>query len=301
MGRAHPPERSVTEPRPLQASVIVCTRDRPQLVADAIDSFLAGTTLPGEIVVIDQSDEPHPALSRDARVRYVWSPTRGLSRARNLGITEARGELVVFADDDVLAARGWLEALVGAVQNDAWLVAAGQVLASPPEGPRRFAPSALTGENRSVSAGRVSNDPLPGGNLAIHRSAFAVVGLFDERLGAGGRYPAADDNDFGLRLLEAGFRIVFVPEAVLHHRAWRPGWFYPVLRWRYGHGKGGFYAKHIKLSERHIQRRLAHDVGHRLRRLPRSVVRDPRLAVGDLAYMSGIALGLAEWFLRERQ
>ena len=229
----------------------------------------------------------------------MWSSTRGLSQARNIGVAEARYEIVVFADDDVLAAPEWLAALLEAIEDDR-LVAAGQVLASPPEARGRFAPSALMGEHRSVSAGRVNRDPLPGGNMAIHRSAFAVVGAFDERLGAGGRYPAADDNDFGLRLLEAGFRIVFVPEATLHHRAWRPAWFYPVSRWRYGHGKGGFYAKHIAMSERHIQRRLARDVGHRLRRLPRSIVRNPRLAVGDLAYVSGIAFGLAQWFLRER-
>jgi GT2 family glycosyltransferase len=288
--------------RPLpSASVIVCTRDRPDLVAGTVESILAGRLVPAEIVVVDQSEAEHPSLSRDDRVRYVWSRTRGLSRARNIGVATARHELVVFSDDDVRAAPGWLTALLETIAGDEQLVAAGQVLAAEPEGPGRFAASSLVGEVRFVSAGRLNRDPLPGGNMAIHRSAFDVVGTFDERLGAGGRYPAADDNDFGLRLLEAGFRIVFVPEAILYHRAWRPRWFWPVLRWRYGHGKGGFYAKHLGMSERHIKRRLARDIAHRVRRLPRTVVTNPRLAVGDLAYVSGIAFGLTQWFVSERK
>src|SRR5262249_53004863 len=105
----------------------------------------------------------------------------------------------------------------------------------------------------------------------------------------------------GLRLLERGYRIAYVPAAIVYHRAWRPARDYPVIRWRYGRGKGGFYGKHLMLSDGHIQRRLAHDIRHRLRRLPREALRDPRRAVGDIAYTAGLVTGLAQWMMLERR
>jgi hypothetical protein len=55
------------------------------------------------------------------------------------------------------------------------------------------------------------------------------------------------------------------------------------------------------LSERHIQRRLTGDIGRRLRHLPRNVVRNPRQAVGDVAYTAGVVTGLVRWYARERK
>jgi cellulose synthase/poly-beta-1,6-N-acetylglucosamine synthase-like glycosyltransferase len=197
---------------------------------------------------------------------------------------------------------GWLRALVSAVGvEDEHRVAAGQVIPTAPERPGAFTSSTYGDNVPATYTGRVELDPLPGGNMAMYRSGFDLVGLFDERLGAGARYPAADDNDFGLRLLEAGFRIVYVPEAVSYHRAWRSRWRYPLVRWSYGRGKGGFYGKHLGLSDRHIQRRLARDVSHRVKRLPRNLVREPRQAVGDLAYLAGVGTALTQWLIRERR
>jgi len=283
-------------------SVIVCTRDRPGLAYDTVESILAGELTPAEIVIVDQSRYPDPRLAnRGAPLQYVWTQTRGLCRARNIGVERARGSVIAFSDDDVFVDRGWLHALVGAIgEQDDRTVAAGQVIPAAPERPGAFAASYYVDDQPVVYSGRIARDPLGGGNMAIHRSAIESVGGFDERLGAGGRYPAADDNDFGLRLLEAGFRIAYVPAAIVRHRAWRPRWNYPVVRWRYGRGKGGFYGKHLMLGDHHIQRRLRRDVGHRLRRLPRNVVRDPRLAVGDLAYTAGVVSALAQWLIVER-
>ena len=54
------------------------------------------------------------------------------------------------------------------------------------------------------------------------------------------------------RLLEAGYRIVYSPEAVLFHRAWRTPQSYLPLRWAYGVALGGFFAKHLTLRDRWI-------------------------------------------------
>jgi len=125
------------------------------------------------------------------------------------------------------------------------------------------------------------------------------VGGWDERLGAGSSFPAAEDNDLGFRLLEAGYRIVYVPDAVLHHRSWRPGRQYPQARWRYGVGKGGFYAKHAR--EPRMARRALLDVGRRPGRFVTTVARRPLYAIGELAYAAGVVIGSGRWLAHSRR
>ena len=97
-----------------------------------------------------------------------------------------------------------------------------------------FAPSTKVDTAPAVYHGRLHEDVLYTGNMAMDRSAARAVGVFDERLGPGTSFPSAEDNDFGFRLLEAGYRIVYVPEALLYHRAWRSERDYVRLRWSYG-------------------------------------------------------------------
>ena len=135
--------------------------------------------------------------------------------------------------------------------------------------------------------------------MAAHRSAFETVGGFDERLGAGGDFPAADDNDFGFRLLEAGYRIVYAPQAVVYHRAWRGKEEYMPMRWKYGRGKGGFYTKYISLKDPHILKRMIWDIVQRILVFPHRLCREPRRACGDLVYILGILSGAIQWKLTQ--
>jgi GT2 family glycosyltransferase len=127
------------------------------------------------------------------------------------------------------------------------------------------------------------------------------VGGFDARLGAGSRFPAADDNDLGFRLLKAGYEIVYAPQAVVYHRAWRPASEYLVMRWRYGRGKGGFYAKHLPTEPRYMLGRIACDVGRRALGFFGRLRRDPRGAAGDVVYSLGVMVGVIQWSLGLRK
>jgi len=150
-------------------------------------------------------------------------------------------------------------------------------------------------------AGRIGRDVLSGNNFALHRAALDEIGTFDERLGAGGRYLSAEDNDFGHRLLEAGYVIVYVPEAVVHHRALRAGRALRRVNWEYGVGQGAFYAKHARLRDPYTVRRLAATAGWRLRRMLTRPLRRRSLGGGsDLVYVAGLATGATRWFVRER-
>ena len=288
-------------------SIVIATRDRPALVVDTVRSILAGTHVPEEIVVVDQSSHVDAGLGtlvdgRPEVLTLVRMGGAGLTRARNTGAAQARYDALVFVDDDMSAHPGWLASLLaGLGAPDDREVVTGRVVAGAPERRGAFVPSTAEELLRAEYNGRIDRDVLAGGNVALWRAALDEVGPWDERLGAGAAYPAADDNDLGFRLLEAGYRIVYLPEALLYHRAWRPRWIYPVVRWRYGRGKAGFYMKHARAANGHIRRRLRSDVDHRLRRLPRSLVRDPRLAAGDLAYLGGLVAGIARWKFEERR
>jgi GT2 family glycosyltransferase len=288
------------------ASLIICSRNRPRLLLETVESVLRGDDLPTEILVVDQSDERSGALTAleefaGCDLRYLWRSSRGLSRARNEATVVARHGILVFCDDDMTASRSWFGALVRALaEAGADAAVTGRVLAGTSEAKDGFAPTVVTRETPATYKGLLKVDPLAGCNMALYRSALETVGGFDERLGPGERYPAAEDNDLGFRLLQAGYRILFVPEATLYHRAWRAGPEYPRIRWNYGVGKGAFYAKHRFAADGHMLRRARWDIGHRLLRIPSVVWRRPRLAAGDLLYGLGIFVGATSWLVRYR-
>src|ERR1043165_65697 len=101
-------------------SVIIPTRERPEMLYDAVLSILEGNEVPDEIVIVDQSRNAHPTLatfqpSRNCKLRYLHSETRGLSRGKNVGITSAQNEIVVFTEDDVLVEKTWFGTIVRAL------------------------------------------------------------------------------------------------------------------------------------------------------------------------------------------
>jgi GT2 family glycosyltransferase len=130
---------------------------------------------------------------------------------------------------------------------------------------------------------------------------FQAVGPFDERLGVGARFGAAEDNDFGFRVLEAGYQIVYAPDAVIYHRAWRGTEDFLPTWWRYGRGKGGYYAKYASLRDPYLLGRCFRDVGLRLIRFPWRFAHQPRLALKDLAYAFGVLSAAIEWTWTERR
>lgn len=286
--------------RVLAVSVVIASRNRARLLADTIASICAGTTLPAEIVVADQSDsvdqEPLPVTSA-VRLLHLPLTSRGLSAARNAGAAASGQPVLVFTDDDMRAAPGWLEALATPIlEATGGLAVSGRVVAGAPERAGGFVPSLAGSTERASYRGRLSKDVLAGGNMAIARNDFVRIGGFDERLGAGSRFPSAEDNDLGFRLLEVGFRIVHEPLALLEHRAWRPGTEYLPLRFNYGRGKGAFYLKHTRADDLHTARRMGKDLMRRAWRTLR-LAHHPRLAAGEVAYAAGVLRGAAEWLI----
>jgi GT2 family glycosyltransferase len=289
-------------------SLIICSRNRQDMLRDTIQSVLQGDELPAEIVIIDQSDSPDEVLrqqmtGQDSNVRYIWSRTRGLSRANNLGIATARHDILVFTHDDVFVERDWFSAMIQAlVEAGSEAVVTSGVLLSNEGREDGFQLTKKVEEQEEVYEGRLGKDVLPGLSIGLHRSAFTEVGFMDERMGPGTPFPAAEDNDLGFRLLESGYHILYLPEAVLYHRAWRTESDYLPLRWAYGVGQGGFYAKHLSFRDRYMLRRMLWDVWRHGRRIPGRILhRDRRGLYSDSIYVSALLYGTFRWLLTHQK
>lgn len=255
-------------PRPTQPlppiSVVVCTFDRPELLRRALNSLTNQRYPDFEIVVVDNNPpsgltEPVVLDIRCDRVRVVEAPFAGLSFARNVGLLAARHDYVAFTDDDVIIDVRWLESLAGgfgAAPNVACvsgMVPSAEVLspaqayfdrrvgwasrcdfsiyhlADPPAGDRLF----------PLRVARFGT----GANFAVDRRAVIELGGFDEGLGVGSPGGGAEDIDMFLRILLAGYSLVYEPAAVVWHRHRRDLAGLTVQLHNYGIGLGAWIAK----------------------------------------------------------
>jgi GT2 family glycosyltransferase len=282
-------------------SLLISSRNRPAFLMDALQSVLDGSTVPDEIVIIDQSDAPNDAVtSMDVpaavRLKYLNPVTRGLSRSRNLGFAQASNPIAVILDDDCLATKQWLETIVRALLDAGpKAVVTGRVLATEPSRVGAFAPSLHTSDRPARFRGRQTTDPLATFNFALWTKTFTAVGEFDPRIGPGTGFPSAEDNDYGYRLLLDGHTIVFEPSALVYHRAWRDEATYVALRYAYGRGQGAYYAKHLAAGDWYMLWKLVHALK---RRGTRMVLGGRRGVLGEAAWIAGWTIATLQWLTR---
>ena len=152
------------------------------------------------------------------RVRYLFEPGKGLSRARNAGLGGARGELILFTDDDVMPAQDWAMEMMLPLLEGACDAVTGKITLDP-----NLTRHWLTSAHRWWLASSEDARPhegfreLIGANMGFRRSVLERVPAFDTELGSG-TSGFSDDTLFGWQLSEAGFRIGYAALAsVTHH------------------------------------------------------------------------------------
>lgn len=281
-------------------TVLVPTRNRPDLAAACVAGVLAMEHPSFELVLCDQSDgdatrkAAEEASGSDSRVRVVPVDGLGRSRALNGGVPHARGRWIVMIDDDCEPVPGWL----GALEREAEAAPprsaiVGRVLAGPVEPGLAPPPATIEEPDPRDYRGRVDRD-LVYPNFALPREAFDEIGAFDVRLGVGTSIPGGEDNDFGYRLLRAGWTIRYRPEPAVIHRAWRTHAARRALKYAYGVGQGGFYAKYLLKADSFVAWRLLKDIVRNGRHLGGALVRLRFNEAGaHLRYLAGIPVGLA--------
>jgi len=243
-------------PSDLRISAVICTRNRPDMIGDAVGSVLANDHPSFELVVIDQSDTDAigEALSarfaRDHRLRYVHTDRVGLSAAYNAGIAAAHAPVIAFTDDDCIAESGWLTSVEAAfTANPDVHLLYGQVLR----------PASFSGEGvlPAIEFARPFRIAKPGplrifgmgANFAARRELFERIGGFDEVLGGGGPLRSSQDSDFLYRVYRAGLVTLMEPSVRVEHHGLRTNAQWPLTLFAYGVGDGGFYMKHARCGD----------------------------------------------------
>jgi glycosyltransferase involved in cell wall biosynthesis len=223
-------------------SVVVCTYRRPALL-DACLASLAGQRFPPddyEVIVVNNdpvdraTDAEVAALraryfpDRPARLRLVHCPLPGLSAARNAGISEARGEVVCFIDDDATAAADWLDTLWAAYREhpEAGVVGGTVRLEVPNPTPAAVRPgrkhywSEYLPRRSEVHAVDFRAFPF-GANWSARRRTLLAIGGFRSRYGRRGADFGGSEEIVAACLVQAiGQQVLVAPAAdVLHSPA----------------------------------------------------------------------------------
>jgi glycosyltransferase involved in cell wall biosynthesis len=240
----------------VHASVVICTRNRPDKIATAVASVLALDYPDFDVTIIDQSttDATKEALGPlldDARLRYLHFEEPGLSRAYNNGIRNSTGDVLAFTDDDCVVPADWLTNIVDAfaAEEDAELLY-GQV--EPYETGEGYNLTPLLEIPHAQRLGK-SDDHFKvfgmGANFAARRRLFERVGYFDQMLGGGAPLWSAQDYDIAYRTYQGGAVILLRPEVTLRHDGRRETVDWPSLLFSYGRGDGAFYMKHVRCRD----------------------------------------------------
>jgi glycosyltransferase involved in cell wall biosynthesis len=247
----------------MRLSVIVCTRNRSWAIIDCLKSIersLAhAAPIDAEIVVVDNGsdDNTFSMISEWATgiafpVNLQFEARKGLAIARNCGVRAARGSLLVFMDDDCRMSVPYVTDLLRHDANDGVeLVLRGGRVELGDSSDLAITIKVDTESkrwNRQMNSARRENlgNCIAGCNMTIRRSSFDLVGLFDERFGAGSPIPSAEDTDFIFRAYLRGITIEYSPDMVVFHYHGRKAKLdgAKIMR-NYIIGLGAIYAKYI--------------------------------------------------------
>ncbi len=188
-------------------SIVIPTCARPLELGQCLDLLIPQVESSGDIEVIVCDDGPPDrtcagVVSFCEVARRIEGPRKGPGANRNAGARAARGEWILFLDDDCLPDDGLVAAYRAAIAHEQAAVL--------------YGPTRLTAPLASLLWEGPSNPngtQLISCNFAVRRDVFLSIGGFDES------YPMAafEDTDLEARLRLSGISIVFLPEAGVHH------------------------------------------------------------------------------------
>jgi glycosyltransferase involved in cell wall biosynthesis/GT2 family glycosyltransferase len=222
-------------------SVVIPTKNRPGAAAATVREIASGTYPADryEVIVVDNASGADARVEAaelelpGPRVWLVHEPLAGGSNARNRGFAEARGEVIVCADDDVEADESWLARMVAPFAFDpkvggvAGLTVPKELETAPQVWFEGFGGFMRGFSKRTYDlADPPADKPLfpftvgdfgSGQNMAFRRSVLEEIGGFDPALGTATLTLAGEDLELMLRVLISGNRVVYEPAAIVRH------------------------------------------------------------------------------------
>jgi GT2 family glycosyltransferase len=225
------------------ATVIIATRDRPELLERCLRSVQDLTYPDFDVVIVDSapSSDETATMLRDrfadrSDITYLAVAEPGLGRAHNAGIEVARGSILAFTDDDVVVDRGWLTHLAAPFEDPEVGCVTGMIApmsldtraqlwledyAGYSKGSRRAVfrrnGGALRDALHPYAAGRFGS----GANMAFRAEVLRALGGFDPALGVGSPSYSGDDLAAFFEVIAGGRSLVYEPAALVHHEHYR--------------------------------------------------------------------------------
>lgn len=200
-------------------SLVIATIGRTRELERLLVSLTLQTHRDFEVIVVDQNppgmlDELLTPFRSQLALVHIHAPP-GLSRARNRGLRQARGEVVVFPDDDCWyepnTLHEWRQAYAALPQVAGIMARAVGPNGEPIHGLTHPHPGPITREN----VWRRTN----GNTLSFRRATFVILLGFDESLGPGAGTPwaACEDAELPIRAIDANLSLYYQPKIVVRH------------------------------------------------------------------------------------
>lgn len=208
-----------------RVDVVILTWNDGSVVEDAVESVLRSMRVAPEVIVVDNGSEPAAHVPTRDHVRVIRNSTnRGIAPARNQGAILGDAPFICFLDSDAVVEPDAIAELVEAVTGELVALAAPVFVGQRPTASAGRAPGVLTKSRRALNlsneyeattndfSGVWEVDFAIGACQLVRREAFEAVNGLDERY-----FYGPEDVDFCLRLKDAGWRVVQVAGARVHH------------------------------------------------------------------------------------
>lgn len=213
-------------------SVILCTYNNCESLKRTLNSLKA-MSVPGglgwELLIVDNNSHDgtkeivsHFQTISGLNVRYVFEKKQGLSYARNCGVHEAKGKVIVFTDDDVIADPYWLTSVARAFEEYDIAGIGGRIFPIWEKPKPKWLTPDLYGYWAILDYGEkpyyLSAANIWGANFAVRADMFQKYGGFDTTLGrVPGKLYAGEDTYFLRKLINGGERLLYWPAATVYH------------------------------------------------------------------------------------
>lgn len=220
----------------MDLSIIIGTYNRCESLRDTLESLLKqerNESFNYEVIVVDNNSDDATKQAVESymaafsgKLRYVFESQQGISCARNRGIAESPGKILVFADDDVIFDKNWLHNIWECFQKYNCDSLGGRVLPLYPENTPRWIK-----DNKDLLCGpivmhdnginikpyeRGKMNHFVGANFAVKKTCFLELGLFRTDLGVGAGC-MGEDSEIFIRLRNADKKILYCGGALVFH------------------------------------------------------------------------------------
>lgn len=221
-------------------SIIIPTHDAADTIGQCLNVLFDQTVSCRRyeiIVVNDGSTDPTEEVAREYDVRVVTQPNQGRAAAKNAGIREANGELLLFIDADCEATRSWIEEVTAPFTDQEIVGVAGTLRTRQKGIVARF--TQIEYEDKyEIMASSDYVDIVDTASAAYRRRVFEENGMFDTTLFT------AEDTDFSFRLANKGYRMAFAPRATVFHQHPESISGYARRKWGYGYCRTVLYRRY---------------------------------------------------------